>query len=72
MIKVKIKEGKIVETKFPKLMKSNVSGITILFSEDGTGIIVNGNGAYSVGELANNWDMHNFEDFNGELTLKNK
>lgn len=71
MIKTKVKEVKEVGTEFPKLMKSNNSSLIVLFKSKNSGtVIVEGN-TWKVGRTSGDWVMDFFEDFTGELTLKN-
>ena len=71
MITTTIKEGKKVGTEFPKLMKSIESNLIVRFRELNSGIALVGDEGSNEGEYSTDWDMEHFEDFTGELTLKN-
>ena len=71
MITAKVKEGKKVGTEFPKLMKSESSGLIVLFEKHKHGVTVRKNDDWRVGHVSDTWHMDNFEDFTGEITLKN-
>ena len=60
-------------SKYPKLMTSKDDGYVYLFIEDGLAIPLN-NPDYFQGldtEDIADWNMDNFEDFNGSITLSN-
>ena len=69
----RIKEVESKEEKpFPKIMKSSVTGKVILFQSPGKGVLVHGHsGAANIGEFHGYWEMSGFQDFDGEVTLKN-
>ena len=71
MITAEIKESKVVGTEFPKLMKSDSSGLIVLFKSKNSGTVIVEGDAWKVGESASDWLDHGFEDFTGELKLKN-
>jgi hypothetical protein len=71
MITVEIKESKVVGTEFPKLMKGIITGMVVLFTAPEVGTIVVEGGSYKVGEHEDAFFMSKFEDFTGELILKN-
>ena len=72
-MKSRIKEFESREEKpFPKIMKSSVTGKVILFQSPSKGVLVHGySNAASIGEFHGYWEMSAFQDFNGEVTLKN-
>ncbi|CAH56651.1 hypothetical protein PHG11b_24 [Flavobacterium phage 11b] len=68
---VLIEEGIFNEKSFPKLMEEG--GLIVLFEKHGEGMAL----GYKVGEFkiclySKNWDMSEFKDYNGEVTLKNE
>ena len=71
MITTTIKECKKVGTKFPKLMKSNDSSLIVLFESKNSGTVIVEGDTWKVGESTAHWDDNGFEDFTGELILKN-
>ena len=71
MITTEIKESKVTETKFPKLMKSINSNLIVMFQGLKVGIALVGDCANDAGEYSTDWAMKYFEDFNDELILKN-
>ena len=72
MITTTIKVGKKVGTKFPKLMKSTHSDLIVRFQKPKVGIVLVGDEERLEGCYSKAWTMKYFEDFNDELTLKNK
>lgn len=71
-MKVTINKGNDkVETKpYPKLMKSNAGSVLLMVSE-GCGVVLVKGGYYPVGYYSNGWACNLFEDFEGEVVLKN-
>lgn len=56
---------------FPKLMITKI-GTIVLFTQSSVGICVSkGDSDNRVGAFFNNWDMSQFTDFNGTVTLQN-
>tara|TARA_R110000772_G_C12955074_1_gene402693 strand:- start:163 stop:390 length:228 start_codon:yes stop_codon:yes gene_type:complete len=57
---------------FPKIMIEE-KGLIVLFEKHSTGTVIQGK-AYGLntGYHSTIWDMTNFEDYDGEVTLKNK
>lgn len=58
---------------YPKLMKSKVSPTVVLFTEEHIGIVLI-SGLFNVGHFSDDWNMGQFKDYEGELslTLQNK
>ena len=71
MITTTIKECKKVGTKFPKLMKSNDSSLIVLFESKNSGTVIVEGSTWKVGQSSRDWYANGFEDFTGEITLKN-
>lgn len=65
------------ELDFPKLMKSNSTGMILLATKrehgilDGT-VVYKGDGSYDVGYYDNDWASSKFNDFVGAVRLENK
>lgn len=58
---------------YPKLMKSITSGRIALFDQPKVGVIVHSDDYPSeLGGFDGEWDMANFEDFNGTVELSNQ
>jgi hypothetical protein len=74
MIESSVKKAVLNERKFPKLMR-NVTGeheLIVLFSERAMGIVVSDtSNKYCTGYHSNDWCTIAFEDFCGEIILKN-
>ena len=72
-MKSRIKEAESrEEIPFPKMMKSIGSGNIVLFTKLGEGVMVHRcDGPTGLGEYDRLWSMPRFEDFDGEVTLKN-
>jgi hypothetical protein len=66
-----VKENPVPALAFPCLLVSQGSDIIVLFTEDSTGTVVSGNGAYRVGEFCKTWNMNTFKPFSGTVTLSN-
>ena len=71
MIKGRVSEIVVDLIDYPKLMKHQTSGSVVLFHKAGTGIIVASNSKNPTGLYDRTWNMSNFEDFKGTVTLKN-
>jgi len=57
---------------YPKLMKSTVTGLVLLMTKEGEGLVVfTEKTSRKIGEYDDGWDMRNFEDFNGTIELSN-
>ena len=63
------------ESRFPTLRTLNAtnpnSPTLILFTDDVTGTVVQGNGFLSVGYHSDKWNPEDFTDFHGSVTLTN-
>lgn len=68
MIEVEVING-TKSNQYPLLMKSKVNGIIVLFKNHKKGFIISGN---DIGGYMFNWDMNEFEPFDGEVVLRNK
>ena len=67
---VEVKQNK-TEKDFPKLMISQ-RGVIVLFETHKTGVcLVDPNRDYKIGVYSPLWSVENFQDFDGEITLKN-
>ena len=70
MIKVTVGEQKPQSQKpFPKLMKSD--DIIVLFYEASKGTVLSENDVWSLGHHSTSWDIEQFSDYEGTITLKN-
>lgn len=58
---------------FPRLLKSNVDGVVVLFTGDSIGTVV-GEGSVDkpLGFFSDDWNMKLFGDFTGTITLSNE
>lgn len=65
---VEIKQNK-KEKDFPKLMISQ-RGVIVLFTDKNTGICLY-DGSNTVRGISSSWDIAAFQDFKGEITIKN-
>jgi hypothetical protein len=74
MIEVKIKsKQQIKEFLYPKLMISTLDQTIVLMEKPSEGVIIkNGCKTNKLGHYSTNWDMYNFIDFKGSITLQNK
>lgn len=59
-----------LDDEFPKLMSHN-DGTVVMFTESGVGMCVHAAGDTEMGEYGRFWDMCQFNDFSGEVTLSN-
>ena len=59
---------------FPKLMCNEDFSKVIRFTSPKEGVIVflKGGSAYKVFEHSSGWNMNNFKDYNGTITLENE
>ena len=67
-------KGKTKEREFPKLMiyKGDQSkGLVVFFESEGSGQSLNKVGLYYRGYTSIHWDMDQFQDFEGSITLSN-
>jgi hypothetical protein len=75
MIKIKIKAPNPAEKpkiKYPYIGVSVFNGNIVLFTEPGKGTVLSCDETESyVGYMTDNWDEHNYELFNGSITLSN-
>ncbi|MGK0446511.1 MAG: hypothetical protein ACJA2M_000280 [Polaribacter sp.] len=74
MITSKIVENKESSNEFPKLMRSVKNGLIVLFTSKsiGTVLSVSIGSMHKLGDFSEFWTSKCFEDFTGELILKNK
>ena len=73
-MKVEVNEPKANQTNFPKLMISvneSSKGLIILFEKICSGQSLNNIGRYYTGYYSDCWDMSQFQDFEGSITLSN-
>ena len=71
-VKAEVKAAAERVHKYPKLMKSTVSDLVVLFNEYGSGTVVVADAFSSLGAHEDTyWDMDVFEDFHGSITLSN-
>lgn len=68
---IKATENKTGETNFPKLMRCKLEGYIVLFKTSKTGTIVADKDINCIGDHSHQWDMDDFEDYKGEITLTN-
>ena len=72
MIKTTVKRPPRKGKPYPKLMKSRVSGVIVLFESEGRGMVVYSHETASpVGHFSSEWG-DTFEDFEGAITLENE
>lgn len=58
---------------YPKLMKCKHSDLIVLFTGINTGTAINDPiEQYDLGFFSSNWSSSDFEQYDGEITLKNK
>lgn len=75
MIESKTSKESNNNVKFPKLMIREDEDLIVLFCEDGIGTVVSyleKSTYWEVGEQYNSWEMDDFKDYSGDVTLKNK
>lgn len=58
------------KTGYPKLMKSESSETVVLFTSEGTGVVVH-TGNHRLGYFSSDWKELNFRPFNGKIQLSN-
>lgn len=58
--------------KYPALMKSTSSDLTVLMTACSKGFVVYSNALYDVGNYSDTWEQSSFRPFDGELVLSNK
>jgi len=69
MVEVKVnKEQSIIEMEYPIIMFCN--SLIVLFNKHECGTVLRAN-YLPAGYYSDDWDMSIFEDFKGEITLKN-
>jgi hypothetical protein len=71
MITSKVVENKESSNDFPKLMKSKASNAILLFTNPESGVVLISDTHWDIGYFSKGWSSDSFEDFTGELTLKN-
>lgn len=59
------------EQNYPKLMISD-TGSVVLFSIKGCGTLIKCSNGNIIGHMSERWDMEEFEDYHGTVTLQNK
>ena len=73
MIKSYTKLPAVKVSSFPKLMISTLTDMIVLFYDSGLGTVINEGRSelFEVGEYHGFYDTSEFEDYNGEVVLKN-
>jgi len=66
-IEVEVKRKEVIS--YPKLMESD--GLIVLFVGASKGTAIIGNKYHPVGHSSTVWDMEVFQNFEGEIILKN-
>lgn len=68
-------DGRPTESRFPMLRAINTARpgppTIVLFTDDTTGTVVQGNSFLSVGYHSDKWNPEDFTDFRGSVTLTN-
>ena len=70
-VKVSAKEEVVKVINYPKLMVDE-DDMIVLFDEYQEGFVVRTKSGYNLCYYSNAWDMQEFTDYNGEITLKNE
>jgi hypothetical protein len=70
-VKVTLKEEVVKSINYPKLMVDE-EDLIVLFDEYQEGFVVRAKSGYNLCYYSNSWDMSDFVDYNGEITLKNE
>lgn len=72
MIEVTV-HGSLAKEEYPRLKRSiSNHERVVLFTDNVTGTVINdGKEGYEKGDWSNSWEPTSFEDFPGEITLKN-
>jgi hypothetical protein len=69
----KQKDTSILEYEFPKLMVNKITGTIVLFETEGRGVALVGHADLEcLGDFSKNWNMDNFTDYHGMITIENK
>ena len=70
-MKVEVKDS-VSEIKYPCLMITEEKDLIVLFVSSTKGIcVMSDHPNFKVGEYSNGWAIDNFNQFDGEITLKN-
>ena len=70
-VKVSFSKEIIKSIDFPKLMIDE-EDLIVLFDEYKEGFVVRAKLGYALGYHSDSWDMQDFTDYDGEVTLKNE
>ena len=70
MIESAVKKLRVSEAAYPKLMESD-GGLIVLFKQKASGVVIQENDHWEVGDRCNSFDMEEFTDFNDTITLSN-
>ena len=70
MIESVVKEYAVLGNEYPKLMESG-GGLIVLFKQKASGVVIQKDDHWEVGDRCNSFDMQQFTDFNGSVTLSN-
>jgi len=65
-----VKEGKVVDRNFPKLMKGKQTGKIYLMQNKSTGVALSqGNNLGSIGKYSDKHEIQHLQDFYGSVTI---
>ena len=70
MIESVVKEYAVLGNEYPKLMVAG-GGLIVLFCGDEHGAVIEPNDIWECGYYSRDWNMDEFTDFNGTVTLSN-
>ncbi len=70
-MKVEVKELEQKSLSYPKLMVHKSYGYIVLFNADHHGTLISCEFESEIGTYSGPFDMDNFNDFHGEVTLSN-
>jgi hypothetical protein len=70
-VEVRLKPIVFTVKSFPKLMIAT-DGLIVFFTKFGSGVIIQPEANYEIGEYEEGFAMEHFKDYEGEVTLKNE
>jgi hypothetical protein len=70
-VKVSLSKEVVKGSSFPKLM-TNDRGMIVLFYEERKGMVLRVVDVHKIGVYSESWGMEHFQDYEGEITLKNE
>tara|TARA_R110000782_G_scaffold116534_1_gene206575 strand:- start:260 stop:478 length:219 start_codon:yes stop_codon:yes gene_type:complete len=70
-VKVILKDDVVKSIQFPKLMIDD-EDLVVLFDEYQEGFVVQAKSGYNLCYYSNSWDMSDFTDYKGIVTLENE